>query len=252
MSIQAVFILVGPSLLAASIYMELGRIMIVTGGEKYSIIRRSWLTKIFVLGDVISFLVQAGGASMLVRESTANLGEKVVKIGLIVQMVFLALFILVSIIFHIRLTRNGSRFEHVVPWRKHQVALYASSGLIFIRSIFRFIEYMAGSSGPLLQHEYWTYIFDALLVLLAMLVFNIAYPGEIGEVLKERKRKGQDDESMEFLAQGAGPAVGYSQGGYAPPTYVPPENTEYAGAYAQPPRDQDTHYPGGYSHYRGA
>lgn len=61
MSIQAVFILVGPSLLAASIYMELGRIMIVTGGEKYSIIRRSWLTKIFVLGDVVSFLVQAGG-----------------------------------------------------------------------------------------------------------------------------------------------------------------------------------------------
>lgn len=62
LSIQAVFILVGPSLLAASIYMELGRIMLVTGGENYSLIRRSWLTKIFVVGDFISFLVQAGGA----------------------------------------------------------------------------------------------------------------------------------------------------------------------------------------------
>lgn len=41
--------------------MELGRIMIVTGGEHLSPIRRSWLTKIFVVGDVISFLVQAGG-----------------------------------------------------------------------------------------------------------------------------------------------------------------------------------------------
>lgn len=41
--------------------MELGRIMIVTGGEHLSPIRRSWLTKIFVVGDVTSFLVQAGG-----------------------------------------------------------------------------------------------------------------------------------------------------------------------------------------------
>jgi hypothetical protein len=45
--------------------MELGRIMILTNGEKYSIIRRSWMTKIFVLGDVVSFLAQAGGMSLL-------------------------------------------------------------------------------------------------------------------------------------------------------------------------------------------
>lgn len=55
--------MVAPSLLAATIYMTLGRIMIVTDGEKYSLIRRSWLTKIFVVGDIISFLTQAGGMS---------------------------------------------------------------------------------------------------------------------------------------------------------------------------------------------
>lgn len=195
---------------------------------------------------------------MLVKAKTAENGEKIVKIGLIVQILFFALFIVVSILFHVRLSRNGARYAHTVHWRKHQVALYASSILVFVRSIFRFIEYQAGSKGPLLQHEYWTYIFDALLILLAMLVFNLAHPGEIGEVLRERRHKneGKDEhgDEIEFLPQ-SGPTPAEMAGpGYAPPTYVPPMDvdTHYAGAHAQPERDRDTHYPGGYARYEGA
>jgi hypothetical protein len=39
----------------------LGRIIRLTGGERHSMIRPSWLTKIFVVGDVLSFFVQSGG-----------------------------------------------------------------------------------------------------------------------------------------------------------------------------------------------
>jgi hypothetical protein len=65
--VQALTILVAPSLFAASIYMTLGRIILVTDGERFSIIRRSWLTKIFVAGDVFSFLVLAGGKLLLIH-----------------------------------------------------------------------------------------------------------------------------------------------------------------------------------------
>lgn len=58
---QTLLLLVSPALFAASIYMILGRIIIVTNGEGYSPIRRVWLTKLFVLGDVLSFLLQAAG-----------------------------------------------------------------------------------------------------------------------------------------------------------------------------------------------
>jgi hypothetical protein len=54
--------------------MELGRIMILTKGEKYSIIRRSWMTKIFVLGDVVFFLAQAGGMSLLLIPGYFDVG----------------------------------------------------------------------------------------------------------------------------------------------------------------------------------
>ncbi|CAI7592830.1 unnamed protein product [Penicillium glandicola] len=189
LAIQAVFVLVAPSLLAASIYMELGRIMIVTGGEHLSPIRRSWLTKIFVVGDVVSFFVQAGGAGMLVKASTAAKGGDIIKVGLIIQIIFFGLFIVTSIIFHFKLEKHGSRVlqQNNIPWKKHQTVLYVGSLLIFVRSIFRYVEYNEGSSGTLLQHEFWSYIFDAALMLLAMIGFNMVHPAEISRLLEERK-----------------------------------------------------------------
>jgi hypothetical protein len=54
-------ILVAPPLFAASIYMTLGRVILQLDAEPASLIRVRWLTKIFVVGDVISFLLQCGG-----------------------------------------------------------------------------------------------------------------------------------------------------------------------------------------------
>jgi hypothetical protein len=62
-STHTIFVLVAPSVFAASIYMCLGRIILITDGEQHSIIRGKWLTKIFVVGDVVSFLMQGAGKS---------------------------------------------------------------------------------------------------------------------------------------------------------------------------------------------
>jgi hypothetical protein len=61
---QSALILIAPAFLAASIYMTLGRIIFMLNGEKFSLIRLKWLTKIFVTGDVLSFLMQASGMSI--------------------------------------------------------------------------------------------------------------------------------------------------------------------------------------------
>ena len=59
--IQSILLLVAPALFAASIYMTLGRIIVLLDAEQYSFIKKKWLTKIFVCGDVLSFLMQSGG-----------------------------------------------------------------------------------------------------------------------------------------------------------------------------------------------
>ena len=52
--IQALTLLVAPALLAASIYMILGRIIRYVDGEECSPIPARYLTKIFVAGDVLA------------------------------------------------------------------------------------------------------------------------------------------------------------------------------------------------------
>lgn len=59
--LQTLLILLGPALLAASIYMILGRLIRLLGAEEYALIRTKWMTKIFVTGDVLSFMAQGAG-----------------------------------------------------------------------------------------------------------------------------------------------------------------------------------------------
>jgi len=62
--VQTLLLLISPALFAASIYMILGRIIIITDGERHSPIKSAWLTKIFVVGDVASFILQGAGGLM--------------------------------------------------------------------------------------------------------------------------------------------------------------------------------------------
>jgi hypothetical protein len=62
--IQSILLLVAPALYAATIYMELGRIVLMIDGEGRVMISKKWMTKIFVTGDVLSFIMQAGGKSL--------------------------------------------------------------------------------------------------------------------------------------------------------------------------------------------
>lgn len=61
---QSLMLLLAPALFAASVYMILGRIIRMLNADSLSLIRPSWLTKIFVTGDVLSFFIQSGGTRM--------------------------------------------------------------------------------------------------------------------------------------------------------------------------------------------
>jgi hypothetical protein len=63
---QSLLLLVAPALFAASIYMVLGRLIRFVHGEKYSLVRITWLTKVFVVGDILSFGLQATGIAVYV------------------------------------------------------------------------------------------------------------------------------------------------------------------------------------------
>jgi len=217
---QSLLILLAPALFAASVYIILGRIILLVDGEQYSLIPQRHLTKIFVTGDVISFLTQCCGGGIQAAGSLSLLhaGEKIIIVGLFLQIAFFGFFIVLASLFHIRVSKvhpksssntvrrdSKSRFLyshrrlhsgpcdrssaadiHQLPWQRHMFALYIVSALIMVRSIFRIIEYLQGNNGYLLRHEVFLYIFDALLMFMVMVLFNWVHPSEITDYYQNR------------------------------------------------------------------
>ncbi|KAL2380167.1 hypothetical protein RJZ90_004761 [Blastomyces dermatitidis] len=131
-----------------------------------------------------------GGIMSSGTKSNLSLGQKVIIVGLCIQLIFFGLFIIVSVIFHRRMAARPTTasLSIQVSWSKYLYSLYAVSVLIMIRSIFRIIEYIQGADGTLLSREFYLYIFDATLMWILMMVLNVMHPGVISELLKGDSR----------------------------------------------------------------
>ncbi|KAL6915071.1 hypothetical protein FSST1_012831 [Fusarium sambucinum] len=182
-AVQNMFILVAPALFAASIYMILGRIIRGLNADRLSLLNPSKLTKTFVLGDVLSFMIQGGGGGMsaIQNPTMAKWAERIVIIGLVIQIVIFGLFCVVSVVFHRRMTRTptAESIGTLIPWQSTLYMLYAVSFLIMVRSVFRVIEYVQGYTGYALSHEWTLYVFDTLLMWLVTVIFAFRYPSDL-------------------------------------------------------------------------
>ncbi|KAL4982061.1 putative RTA1 domain protein [Aspergillus falconensis] len=191
---QTLLLLLAPALFAASIYMMLGRIVVLLDAEQLCIFKKKWLTKFFVCGDVLSFTVQAAGGGVMASGSLSAVhnGEKIVIAGLVIQILFFGFFIITCALFHKRVKEEPTEpsLELASVWHKHLHILYAANLLIMVRSVFRLIEYAMGNNGYLLRHEVFLYVFDGLLMLVVMILFNVIHPSSL--IPKKAKRMEMD------------------------------------------------------------
>ncbi|CAG7977225.1 unnamed protein product [Penicillium nalgiovense] len=185
-AIQNVFLLLGPTLFAATVYMTLGRIIRSVHAEKHSLVRINWLTKTFVMGDVVSFVVQGSASGLMATGDKAKLGSNIVVASLLIQVIMFGLFIVTSAVFEVRMRRSPptEAFDQRINWISRVHTLYAVSALILIRSIFRVVEYAAGNDGYPLTHEWMLYVFDSVLMIICMIIWGIWYPGSLSRLIE--------------------------------------------------------------------
>jgi hypothetical protein len=186
--LQMMLILASAPLLAASIYMTLGRFTRALEAEDYAILGTRWITKIYVLIDIGSFVCQIMGSAMQANGDDAGrqMGSKLVIGGLSVQLVAFAVFILMAVVLHRRLNSEPTIISKnpLVPWRRHMWTLYIVSMLVMVRSAFRLIEFAEGNEGALMKHEAYLYIFDASLMFLVTLALALVHPGRLLKTIR--------------------------------------------------------------------
>ncbi|KAI5250683.1 RTA1-domain-containing protein [Aureobasidium subglaciale] len=199
-AMQSLSVLLAPILFAASVYMYLGKIIRSVGGEKHCLIPLRFLTKTFVAGDIACFLAQGAGGGLLSsakKASKISLGQNIILAGLVLQIVIFFLFIIVAVNFHVKM-RGRSR-TLASGWQRKLFGLYVVSILIAVRNIFRAIEYGMGGSGYLLSHEWATFVFDAALMIVVMIVSLSWYPNILGKV--DAHLSGQETEPQLTLGE---------------------------------------------------
>ncbi|KAL0930478.1 rta1 domain-containing protein [Colletotrichum truncatum] len=180
--LQSILLLIAPILFAASLYMTLSRIIRAVDGKSCSIVPPRWLTRIFVFGDIFSFVIQSSGAGLRVQAGSGKsnidpkMGSKIIVGGLVFQIIIFAFYIATAVSFHVKFGRLAVSDGMQVPWKQSLYMLYTTSALIMARNIYRVVEYAMGNDGYLLNHEWPVYVFDAGLMTLTMAAFFWRYP----------------------------------------------------------------------------
>ncbi|KAM0551719.1 hypothetical protein ACHAPJ_008286 [Fusarium lateritium] len=178
---QALFLLLPPVFFAATIYMVYSRVVRAVDGQHCSPISARWTTRLFVLGDFITFNIQSNGGGLLASEKLAHIGNIIVIAGLIAQILLFLGFVVCCVVFHKRFRAHlrQTSIPVEVPWKSCLGMLYFTSALILVRNIFRVVEFVMDKEGYLQQKEWPTFVFDSALMLLVMIAFYIWYPDNL-------------------------------------------------------------------------
>ncbi|KAF7289290.1 hypothetical protein MIND_01390600 [Mycena indigotica] len=220
------FILLSPCLYLAADYAILSHLTATFDKsitDRALLIRPTRIVRIFVWSDVLTFLIQAGGGTMLTNDNpnTRKLGSKVAMIGLILQGLSFMLFTVLVLLFAYRVRRRFPeawgpkriRWEELSPvfgstpideWRPLLFVVVITCIGILIRSVFRLIEFAEGSNGYLQSREGFFYALDALPLWISMSLYCIVWPARFTQNTRES--------SAAAFQMGPGSKVGLATG----------------------------------------
>ncbi|KAJ8110332.1 hypothetical protein OPT61_g6800 [Boeremia exigua] len=217
---QSLFIILPPSLYAATIYMIYGRLVVFVNATEASIIRPTLVTKVFVCGDVLAFLMQASGGGMMAQVSMADMGQKIMLFGLFVQLLFLGFFLFIALIFWKRMSKSSK--QYAVPqygkhsWDQLLKLVLGAAVIVILRCVFRVIEFAQGHSGYLVSHEIYMYIFDAAPMLCVQVMMHFVYAAKVFGVGRH-SRLGKTESVIDLYSRDQAPQTRVTRRTASPP-----------------------------------
>jgi hypothetical protein len=176
--------------------MTLSRLVKALDAAHHSLVRISWVSKIYILIDIACLVLQVmgtvtqayGGAEK--QDTAINL----VVGGLAFQLVAFVFFMILAWVVHYRLAREGTdvSLRADVYWKRNFWVLYAASLLVLVRNLVRIVEYKQGAGGAIVGSEVYLYVFDAVPMGVVVLLYVVFYPGRMIKMTR-RGMKGHGD-----------------------------------------------------------
>ncbi|KAF5707465.1 phospholipid-translocating ATPase [Fusarium globosum] len=175
------FFLLAPLWVNAFVYMAVARMVYFRMPDRKLLgIKAIRMTLLFVWLDIILFLVQGAGGSMLSNNDDMNvirIGQKVYMAGVGLQLAVILIFIGITAYFYFKLRQLEGRSMGCMKWLI--LTMLTVLILIVIRIVYRLIEFGPGVNehNQLLIHEEYPLGLDATPILIALVLLNIMHPG---------------------------------------------------------------------------
>ncbi|KAJ5890024.1 RTA1-domain-containing protein [Penicillium tannophilum] len=181
---------IGPAFFSASIYICLGRIVVVCG-EQISLLRPRTYTMLFVFCDLISLICQAAGGAITSiadadQQNLAQTGVNIMIAGLAIQVASLVLFMALCLQYawsvhkYPNALNNASvmrELRNSFRWKAFLAGLALATIAIFVRSVFRVAELKGGFHSSLANNQVLFMILEGAMIAIAILCLTILHPG---------------------------------------------------------------------------
>lgn len=112
-------------------------------------------------------------------------GSHFTTVALVLQIVVIATFVVLAVLFHRRCSQANIRVKAV---SSPLITLYISTALIFVRCVYRMVEETGNTTvdldnpealaalSPALRYEWFFYVFEATLMLINSVLWNVRNP----------------------------------------------------------------------------
>jgi len=206
---EYLFVVLSPCGFIAANYVLLGRISRWLRGDDHLWISPRRITLVFVISDVVTFLIQAAGGSISISNNptTAITGSHIFLAGLALQLASFVVFSVLYVRFLWRVYRHepeqwsqNSGLPWYSDWRSLAGAQVISCIGILIRSVYRTVELSEGYHGKLATSEAYFYGLDTLPLFVAIAIYLPFWPGRYIpdiDALKEMEMETRESRSNE-------------------------------------------------------
>ncbi|KAF7324521.1 RTA1-domain-containing protein [Mycena kentingensis (nom. inval.)] len=192
---QVISLVIAPTPFIAVVFILLSW-MVVYLGPCYARLSPKAYTPIFLSADIIALLIQSAGGSIASAATTfarTQLGAHLLLAGIAFQLVALSVYLCLFIEFAYRyfndkpIFRRGHTFLPFVartkPASPKHITMLSALGFVslvlLIRSVYRTVQLAGGWKGRIMRNELDFNLLDGMMMMLAMVAFNVAHPGRL-------------------------------------------------------------------------
>ncbi|KAF9233495.1 RTA1 like protein-domain-containing protein [Melanogaster broomeanus] len=179
--VEQLFTILLPAAYLAFNYILYGCFMMKCVDRKYYLTKSDRVAQYLVLSDVATFLIQGGGGGLAASTDPTNnrIGTDTLLLGLTLQTISFAVFIMLLVHAYRRLVKGGVR-PSKEPWGIVLRTLIFSSAMFMVRCIYRVTELAQtiGGGNYLATHEVFFYVFDALPLLIGICTYIVFWPSK--------------------------------------------------------------------------